>query len=160
MYKYFRSSSKIFGILALLCFFMIATGIILIIVNINQFEFISFLLALGIPLGIIFFTVFIAEHKSYLIIDQEKIIFPFALTEFHQNDMLTRKWGKSTVFFKDIKFVKVKFNKGDKIISKDTSFYHFYLNNGIEFSKTFFPYGKIQEKEIVSYLKGKVRFVN
>ena len=156
MKKYFRSSAKVFGILSLICLLMIILGVILVITSTDFFELKLLLFGFGIPLGTIFFTCYIAENK-YLIIDQEKIVFPFELTCFYKNNSSTKRFRKTPVFFKDIKYVKIRFEKGDKIITKDTYFYDFHLNDGTEFSKCFYHYGKY-EKEIVSNLSKKIKF--
>ena len=150
MKKYVQSATKISGVLLIVCVLMIAAGVLLTVLSPEQRDLICFLFAFAIPWAIILLVIYIPSARSYLLMDDEKIVFP--LTRVPKLSL-----KRNTVMFSEIKRVKVVFEEGDGIIVKDCNFYRFHLKNGLEFTETLFSYGKESEKEIVSVLKEKTR---
>ena len=150
----FNSKGKMpFGILSLLCLVMIIIGAIWLGVGIDRIEVGISLLSVGIMLGMIAFAAFFATARDYLVIDDEKIIFPITRVP-------KLKFKRNAVLFSEIKCVKIEIYKGDGIVVLDSHMYTFTLKNGLRFTENFAAaYGKKQETEILQRLKEKVHFV-
>ena len=151
MKKYIKSEVKVFAILTIVCFLMIVAGVVTILFAQDQLYWILLLLGFGISMGIVFLTVLFICARNYILLDDENIVFPIT-----RSPKLCFK--RNTVAFGDIKCIKPISHKGDGIISKDTTMYRFILYNGLEFTETFYSYGKESELEIVSHLKKYIHF--
>lgn len=152
MKKYRRSSVKVFAALAALCALMIIAGIVLVLYIPGQLHWILFLLGTGISMGIVFSAILIPCARNYLLLDDEKIVLPIT----HAPRLRLKR---NPIAFREIKGIKVTTYQGDGVISKDTTIYRFILNNGLEFTVTFYSYGKEAEQEIVAHLKAHIRFL-
>ena len=151
MKKYYQSATKIFAGLTAVCILMIVIAMLLISLTQDQFNLVLLFLGIGIPFEIIFLSAFLGCVLSYLQTDHEKIIFSVT-----RAPKLCLK--RNAILYSEIKFIKPTFYKGDGLISRDTTMYHFVLNNGHEFTETFYQYGKKQEQEIVSLLRSHIKF--
>ena len=168
MKKYFQPAAKISGILSVVFSAMILSGVLLIIFAPEQTNLILFFLGFGIPLSLISLAVFIPAVRSYVIIDDNRIVFPTT-----KEPKLSLK--RNPVLFKDIKRISVTCHEASKpnillVIlfaillqdalsgTKSTYTYTFHLKNGDKFTETFYNYGKKQEQEIISILKERVCF--
>ncbi len=152
MKKYRQSSIKFLSVLIAICCLMITVGIVLVLIDYKSQNLIFFFLGIGIPWALILFSVLLPAARNYLLIDDEKIVLPITRVP---NISVKR----NVLLYNQISCIRVVKHKGDGLISKDTTFYHFILNDGREFSETFYCYGKVLEQEIVEQLKKYVRFV-
>ncbi len=156
MKKYNSSSIKILAVIAAVCVCMLIAGIILVIAKIPLFELKFILIVLGLCFGMIFVPVFFAEKSRYLIIDEEKVIFPRGC---FRNEKIV--FQRTVVRFDEIRSVKSEFQKGDSVFisvilalfgmqSKgDTYFYTLNLKDNTQIEvNVLYQYGKKAEKEI------------
>ena len=104
MKKYRSSGTKILAVIAAVCVCMLIAGMIAG----DSFSYTYELTLLGGGFGIIFVPVFIAERSRYLIIDEEKVIFPPGC---NQNEKLV--FQRLEVRFDEICSVKIDFHKGE-----------------------------------------------
>ena len=151
MRKYYQSATKVFAAITAVCFLMIFIGVLLIVFDPDQLNLIFLFLDFGISFGILFLSCFLGCVLSSLKIDHEKIVFPVT-----RSPKIRLK--RNTVLYNEIKCVKPIYYKGDGIVTKDTMMYRFVLNSGLEFTETFYQYGKKYEQEIVSRLQSYIRF--
>lgn len=153
MKKYTPRAAKTFAILSIISSIMLLTGIILIIVNFPNILLKIGLTGIGGLVSIIFLGVSLADKSRYLVIDADKIIFPRGA------DINGKMVLKRTVIKVDeIVSVKSKFHAGDKIISEDCFFYTLKLKDGTNVTFTLYAYGKEGEKEILDFIKSKIRY--
>lgn len=108
MKRYDQPAKYWFLALTLLPFACIAVGVVLRFLFSDRSQFIWSLIFVGIPLFILFFVVYIATARSYLLIDSEKIVFP--VTRIPKTTL-----KRNTVYFSDISWVEERFSKGDFI---------------------------------------------
>ena len=152
MKKYRQSCIKFLSVLIAICCLMIAVGIVLAFIDYESQTLIFCFLGIGIPWTLILFLILLPAARNYLLIDDEKIVLP-----------ITRvpkiRVKRNVLSYNQINCIRVVKYKGDGLISKDTTFYRFILNDGCEFTETFYCYGKVQEREIVERLKKYVCFV-
>lgn len=167
MKKYTQPATKVFAGLTAVCIFMVIAGVLLIIFADDQFNLILFFLGIGIPLGILFLAIFLANARNYIRIDSQRIVFPVT-----RAPKLSLK--RNPVLFDDIVKITVTYNAGfkpnifltiifalffhDSLGTKPTHFYTFHLKNGLRFTETFYQYGKAQEAEIAARLKERIPF--
>ena len=154
MNKYARVETKWFltlTILSLLC--SIAGAVLRVFFSITSLLTLAMIIA-GLPFFILFFVCYLASARSYLLIDDEKIVFPVTRVP-----KLTRK--RNTVYYSDIARIEVRFFKGDFLSQTgDAFFYTFKMKDGSSFTETLYGYGKKHEAEIVTCLKRNVSFID
>ena len=149
MEKIYRTSTKYFGILAVLTLFMLISGVCFMIVGVFQDALMLFLLFFGAMFTLLFMPLFIADYLCYLCLGNDRIVFPITrVPKF--------RFRRMTVKFSEIAYVQVGFSCGDGLVRLNTTFYTFYLKNGLSFQETLFSYGKKQEQRIVAVLREKV----
>ncbi len=153
MKKYTQSATRSSKVCFLICLFAVLAGVLLACFAPDRFELILLLLGLGIPLGFLSLTVYIACRSVPLLLEEEAIVFPITRAP-------KLRFKRNRVRYDEIKRIERHFYKGDGLISGDTNFYRFVLKNGITFTETFFSYGKRQEQEIVDILKEKGNLVD
>lgn len=92
------------------------------------------------------------EKRGKVVVSDESITFYY--TVFTKPSVtFTYNFSKGyNVNFADVKTYKVIFSKGDGLISADTTFYIFVLNDDREVQFTLFNFGKKQELEIKNRL--------
>ena len=150
MKRYASRATKLLAIATLICGAVVLIGIIIAFAGVKNIGLpIGFILLGGFS-GVIFLACFVAEKSRALIIDTEKIIFPRGADK---NGKMV--FQKTTVKLCDINSVDTKLNKGDGIISKDTSFHTINLKDGTKITVTLYAYGKEAEKEILETIKRK-----
>ena len=100
---------------------------------------------------------FYIERKGKLELTESSITFYYTVFT-KPRTKLTYDFGKGfKIEFKDIKKYIVDFHPGDGIVSADTTWYTFILNNETEVRFALFHFGKKQELEIKNSLS---KFVN
>ena len=100
---------------------------------------------------------FYIERKGKLVLTDNTITFYYTVFT-KPRTKLTYDFGKGfKIEFKDIKKYIVDFYPGDGIISADTTWYTFILNNETEVRFALFHFGKNQELEIKNSLS---KFIN
>ncbi len=159
MRKYCGSAAKKYFVLSLICFLFLTIGVILALVDFEQVGLTVLFIGFGGMAGITFWGVAVGEYSVSLRMDDDKIILSRSRRMIGNNGIKKIVLKKVTINFSDIKSVSVRSYKGDGIISKDTKFYIFYLQNGDAYEATFYHYGKKREAEIINRLKEKVDFV-
>ena len=100
---------------------------------------------------------FYIERKGKLVLTDNSITFYYTVFT-KPRTKFTYDFGKGfKIDFKDIKKYIVDFHPGDGIISADTTWYTFIMNNETEIRFTLFHFGKNQELEIKNNLR---KFIN
>ncbi len=149
MKKYYQTAFLPSLIVLICSVLIIIVGIFFIIFLPQKIECILFFIGLGISAFLISAAVFIPIIFTPLIIENEKITFPILPLSIFS-------FKKHTVKFSDIKYVKAKSYRGDGIVTADSVFYEFVLEDGVKFTENLTAkYGKKQEKEIVDFLYSK-----
>ena len=155
MKKYNSSGTKIFAVIAVVCVCMLIAGLIFKIANI-AFPYALELIVGGCLFGMLFVPVFFAQRSRYLIIDEEKVVFPRGCT---RNKKLV--FQRTVVRFDEIRSVKSEFHKGESefmaivwglfgmTAAGDTYFYTLTLKDDTQIEGIcLYEYGKKAEKEI------------
>jgi hypothetical protein len=150
MKKYTSRATKWLAIFTIVSVAVLIAGIIFILARSSNVGLQIGLTMLGGLMSILFLSCFFAEKSRYLIIDDEKIIFPRGADK---NGKMV--FQKTTVKLCDINSVDTKLHKGDGIISKDTSFHTINLKDGTKITVTLYAYGKESENEILETIKRK-----
>lgn len=138
-------------IVSLICGVVLLIGIILAFTGIGNVGVPIGLVLMGGPLGIIFFSCFIAEKIRILIIGADQITFPRG-AEINGKTV----FQKTTIQTKQIRSVEIKFQPGDGVIAKDTNFYTLRLKDGTRVTVTLYSYGKEAEREIIETIKSSI----
>lgn len=153
MKKYKQPARKLAAALVAVCLLMVTVGILLISFAPQHSDFYFVFLGIGAPLGLIFFIILCICSRSYLLVGEDRIVFPYT----RQPKFRLKRYSLA---YSDIKYIKVIFYDGIGINIKDSLMYKFVLNNGDSFTEAFFSYGRQPEQEIVELLKRKVRFIH
>lgn len=151
MKKYISGSTKILGIITLITAVMFITGIVLTVIDFENFSLQLFFTLIGGMLSLIFLPCYLAERSRTLVIDADKITFPKGA---QRNGKTSLK--KTVVKFEEISSIKSDFYKGDKVISKDCFFHKLKLKNGTEITITLYHYGKEAENEILEIIQKNI----
>ena len=151
MKKYTSQATKWLMIVSLICGVVLLIGIILAFTGIGNVGVPIGLVLMGGPLGIIFFSCFIAEKIRILIIGADQITFPRG-AEINGKTV----FQKTTIQTKQIRSVEIKFQPGDGVIAKDTNFYTLRLKDGTRVTVTLYSYGKEAEREIIETIKSSI----
>lgn len=149
MEKIYRTSTKYFGILAVLSLLMLISGVCFMIVDVFQDALVLFLLFFGAMFTLLFMPLFIADYICYLCFGNDRIVFPITRAP-------RLRFRRMTVKISEIAYVQVGFSCGDGLVRLNTTIYTFHLKNGRSFQETLFSYGKKQEQRIVAVLREKV----
>lgn len=152
MKKYAQPATRVFATLSVVCLCIIIVGILLIFFFTNHIKLILFFFGIGVPCGLLFFILFLICIRCYLLIDDKSI-------SFHITRVPKLRFRRNYVLFDNIQYIEKFFHKGDGIISKDTYMYKFVLKTGLEFTETFFSYGKEAEQDILNIFEIKQRLI-
>jgi len=152
MTVYKRNKTYIIFLMAailVLLIFIITSIIFIIEEEYYKIILMSFIL---IFIGGLFLFISLSEHRSYLEIDNEKIIFHYMVFSKDKGLRGLNRKGLS-INWKDVKVIKIRHIKGDKILSADTNFITFFLRDSRIFETTFFHFGKEKDREIISKIQ-------
>ncbi len=151
MKKYTSRETKWLRAVTLICGAEFLIGIILVFANVENIGLPIVLIFMGGFLGVLFLSCYFAEKSRFLIIDTDTITFPRGIEKNGRT-----VFQKTIVRIRDIRSVKSKFHKGDKIISGDCFFYTLELKDGTNITVTLYAYGKEAEKEIIQTIKRSI----
>ena len=151
MKKYKTLASKWLAILSLTCFFILISGVILMVLHFRNVSLQICLMTVGGMLCFLFSICYFAEKNRTLTTDSNTVVFPSGATV---NGKMTFK--KKTVNIGEISSIERKLHEGDKILAEDAYFYTIELKNGIEIIVTLYAYGKEAEVEIFEFIKNRI----
>lgn len=150
MKKYTPRTTKLLSILTIISVTILATGIVLIVVNFSNFSLQFGLTALG-STSIIFLSAFLADRSRVMEVHEDRFIFARGADK---NGKLV--FQKTVIKSNEISSVESQLHKGDKIISGDCFFHTLKLKDGTKVTVTLYEYGKEAEKEIIETIKKSI----
>ena len=156
MKKYTPCDAKWYAAVAAACAVALIVGLVLLVAGNQNDSLIFCLIGLGGFFSLLFFGVFLAEKSRFLVIDDQKIIFPRGAT---QNGKLA--WQRTTVNRADLISMERELHRGDPLIdSKDCFCYILTLKDGTKVSVHLYAYGKNGEKEIAETIRQNITQVS
>ena len=148
MKKYISKATKPLLFVTLICFTILATGIILVFMENPNVGLLIGIISLGGLLDVLFLGCYCAEKSRIFIIDTDSIVLPRGA---ENNGKVS--FQKTVIAASDIISIEKSLLKGDRLIAKDTNFYTLRLANGKRVTVTLYAYGKQAETEIVEAIK-------
>ena len=150
MKRYSSRAVKFLAIISLACGAVFLTGIVLLLLKIENIG-LSIGLTVGSGLlGILFLSCFVAEKSRYITIDDKKIVLPRGA---NINEKIS--FSRTIINTNEIRSIKSELHKGDGIIAADTLFHTLTLKDGTRIKFTLYAYGKDAENEILETIKRK-----
>lgn len=144
MKKYISKATKPLLFVTLICFAILATGIILVFKENPNIGLFIGLISMGGLLGALFLGCYCAEK----VIDTDSIVLPRGA---EINGKIS--FQKTVIAASDIRSIEKSLLKGDGLIAKGTNFYTLRLVDGKRVTVTLYSYGKQAEAEIVETIK-------
>lgn len=151
MKKYTPRTTKQLPILTIISATILATGIVLIVVNFPNISLQVALTASGGLTSIIFLSSFFADKSRVMVVYEDRFVFPRGADK---NGKLV--FQKTVIESNEISSVESQLHKGDKIISGDCFFHTLKLKDGTKVTVTLYEYGREAEKEIIETSKKSI----